>query len=260
MKGSLTLKTRLLITAALVAATLASALPTGAQRRRPAAPARPVQAKEETAPTPQAADAAPSKRAVTVALKDGSTVAGGYAGADQNAVFVTVAGNRLTLKLDDVSAVYFGAPPAAPAAAAPAQQATTLSLEAGIIYQMGGNQPDARTEFMLLDQSLDTVLREGGISEGRTGVLSTYAFAVQYPSQFPGVAERAAQAIKAHLVSSVSTDFAGKAQFTDLKPGSYYLVGLTSTRKGFAIWNLPVAVKAGQNSVFIDQNNAATAF
>src|SRR3712207_9242522 len=47
----------------------------------------------------------------------------------------TVAGNRLTLKLDDVSAVYFGAPPAAPAAAAPAQQATTLSLEAGVDWK-----------------------------------------------------------------------------------------------------------------------------
>jgi hypothetical protein len=243
-------------------AVLAAALPAAAQRRRPAAPARPTQQiKEEAIPTAETPTPATTKRAVTVTLKDGSTVAGEYAGADLNAVFVTVAGNRLTLKLDDVSAVYFGAPPAAaPVAAAPPQQSTTLSIEAGIIYKMGGNQPVARTEFMLLDQSLETVLREGGVSEGRTGVLSTYAFAVKYPEQFPGVAVAAQRAIKAHLVSSVSTDFAGKAQFTDLKPGSYYLAGLSSTRKGFAIWNLPVEVKAGQNSLFLDQNNAATAF
>lgn len=263
-KGNLAVKNRLIITAALAAAVCAAAFPAAAQRRRPAAPARPTQqVKEGATPAAETPAVAPAKRAVTVTLKDGSTVAGDYAGADLNAVFITVAGNRLTLKLDDVSAVYFGAPPAAaPAAAdaAPPQQSTTLSIEAGIIYKMGGNQPVARTEFMLLDQSLETVLREGGVSEGRTGVLSTYAFAVKYPEQFPGVAARAAQAIKAHLVSSVSTDFAGKAQFADLKPGSYYLAGLTSTRKGFAIWNLPVEVKAGQNSVFLDQNNAAAAF
>jgi hypothetical protein len=253
------MKNRVII-AALVAAVLASALPAAAQRRRPAAPARSAQqTKEEVAPAAEAPTPATAKRAVTVTLKDGSTVAGDYAGADLMAVFVTVAGNRLTLKLDDVSAVYFGALAAAAPAAA-AQQSTTLSIEAGIIYKMGGNQPVARTEFMLLDQSLETVLREGGVSEGRTGVLSTYAFAVKYPEQFPGVAARAAQAIKSHLFSSVSTDFAGKAQFADLKPGSYYLAGLTSTRKGFAIWNLPVEVKTGQNSVFLDQNNAATAF
>jgi hypothetical protein len=225
-------KNRALI-AALVAAVLAAAFPAAAQqRRRPVTPARPAQVKEEAVPAAEAPAVAPAKRAVTVTLKDGTTVAGDYAGADLSAVFVTVAGNRLILKLDDVSAVYFGAPPAAAAPAAAAAQpqpSTILSIEAGIIYKMGGNQPVARTEFMLLDQSLETVLREGGVSEGRTGVLSTY-------------------------------DFAGKAQFTDLKPGSYYLAGLSSTRKGFAIWNVPIEVKAGQNSVFLDQNNAATAF
>lgn len=257
------MKNRALI-AALVAAVLAAVFPAAAQqqRRRPVTPARPAQVKEEAVPAAEAPVIAPAKRAATVTLKDGTTVAGDYAGTALSAVFVTVAGNRLTLKLDDVSAVYFGAPPAAAPAAAAAQPqpSTILSIEAGIIYKMGGNQPVARTEFMLLDQSLEAVLREGGVSEGRTGVLSTYAFTVKYPGQFPGVAAAAQRAIKAHLVSSVSTDFAGKAQFTDLKPGSYYLVGLSSTRKGFAIWNLAVEVKAGQNSVFLDQNNAATAF
>ncbi len=256
------MKNRVII-AALVATVLAVAFPAAAQqRRRPTAPARPAQVKEEAAAAAEAPVVAPAKRAVTVTLKDGTAVAGDYAGADLSAVFVTVAGNRLILKLDDISAVFFGAPPAAAPAAAAAQpqQSTTLSIEAGIIYKMGGNQPVARTEFMLLDQSLEAVLREGGVSEGRTGVLSTYAFAVKYPEQFPGVAAAAQRAIKAHLVSSVSTDFAGKAQFTDLKPGSYYLAGLSSTRKGFAIWNVPIEVKAGQNSLFLDQNNAATAF
>ncbi|HEX8351277.1 MAG TPA: hypothetical protein VF611_00010, partial [Pyrinomonadaceae bacterium] len=175
------MKNRALI-AALVAAVLAAAFPAAAQqRRRPVTPARPAQVKEEAVPAAEAPAVAPAKRAVTVTLKDGTTVAGDYAGADLSAVFVTVAGNRLILKLDDVSAVYFGAPPAAAAPAAAAAQpqpSTILSIEAGIIYKMGGNQPVARTEFMLLDQSLETVLREGGVSEGRTGVLSTYAFAV----------------------------------------------------------------------------------
>ena len=76
------MKNRALI-AALVAAVLASAFPAAAQqRRRPASPARAAQAKEEAAPAAEAPVVAPAKRAVTVTLKDGTAVAGDYAGAD----------------------------------------------------------------------------------------------------------------------------------------------------------------------------------
>lgn len=236
------------------------------QQPRPTRPAA-------TAPKPAVADAgnsepeerASEKRIITVTLKEGAPVTGEYLNAGANTLFLMVAGNRLSIKLDDVKAIYFVGTPGADATtpvpdSVSAPQTGTLSIEAGIIYKMGGNQPVSRTEFRLLDQSLETILTEAGVPPGNTGVLSSYAFAMQYPSQFPGVAERAQAAIKQHAVQTVSTDFSGKAQFTDVKPGNYYIMGLSGTRKGFAIWNLPVEVKVGQNSVLLDQNNAATAF
>lgn len=257
------MKTSIINTTALIATVLALTVCAPAQRRRAGAPPRPAPVTEAVKITesPAGAPSEPAvKRAVSVAMKDGTNVAGEYAGANQTAIFLMVAGNRLILKLDDVSAIYFGEPPAAARATQLEKQPTTLTIEAGIIYKMGGNQPVARADFKLLDQSLEIILRQAGLPEGRTGVLTEYSFAIKYPSQYPGVAERAQQAIREHTVSSVSTDFSGKAKFTDLKPGNYFISGFTSTRRGFAIWNVPVEVKAGENSIFLDQNNAATAF
>jgi hypothetical protein len=256
----------------VIIAALAFALYTAptilAQRRqqprpaRAATPAPPPASSESARSEPE--EPAAEKRIVTVTLKDGAPVTGEYLNASATTLFLMIAGNRLSIKLDDVTAIYFGeATPPAAATSAPQTALPlmgTLSLEAGIIYKMGGNQPVSRTEFVLLDQSLETILTEAGIQPGRTGVLSNYAFAVQYPSQFPGVAEKARAAIEQHAIQKVSTDFSGKAQFSDIKPGNYYIMGLSSTRRGFAIWNLPVEVKAGQNSILLDQSNAATAF
>lgn len=264
---TVTVRNVILSALALVACAAPNVL---AQRRQQ----QPRPARTAAATKPPATDTEPSaaeaertseKRVITVTLKEGAPVTGEYLNAGANTLFLVVAGNKLSIKLDDVKAVFFAGAPAADAATpgpepAVAPQMGTLSIEAGIIYKMGGNQPVSRTEFMLLDQSLETILTEAGIPPRTTGVLSSYAFAMLYPSQFPGVAEKAQAAIKQHAVQTVSTDFSGKAQFTDIKPGSYYVAGLSSTRKGFAIWNLPVEVKAGQNSVFLDQNNAASAF
>ena len=249
---------------ALIVLTLSIAQTALGQRRQQPRPTRPATSPGASASTPttETSDAIAAKRTVTVNLKEGAPVTGEYQSANANTLFLIVAGNRISIKLDDVAAIYFGGAPAAtvsaPQPAAP--QTGTLALEAGIIYKMGGNQPVARTEFMLLDKSLEAILTEAGMDPGRTGILSNYAFAVQYPSQYPGVAQRAREAIQPHIIQSVSTDFSGKAQFTDIKPGNYYLFGLSSTRKGFAIWNTPVEVKPGQNTIFLDQNNAATAF
>jgi hypothetical protein len=68
------------------------------------------------------------------------------------------------------------------------------------------------------------------------------------------------KALKEHTVQIVTTDFSGKATFNDIKPGSYYIFGRTQTRGGFAVWNLFVEIRAGANSVFLDQNNAVAAF
>jgi hypothetical protein len=66
-------------------------------------------------------------------------------------------------------------------------------------------------------------------------------------------------ALKPHIVQTVTTGFDGKATFEAVAAGTYYLMGMSSTPKGYVIWNLKVELKAGKNSVTLDQNNAVTA-
>ena len=61
---------------------------------------------------------------------------------------------------------------------------------------------------------------------------------------------------ESNIVKTVQTDFKGQAVLENLKPGDYWLAGIAETRAGVAIWNYKVTVKAGDNKVLLDQNNA----
>lgn len=60
-------------------------------------------------------------------------------------------------------------------------------------------------------------------------------------------------------VQSGKTDFKGIVVFADLKPGDYWLTGISTTRNGLALWNTKVKVVFGHNKYVLDQSNAAYA-
>ncbi|MBD0370994.1 MAG: prealbumin-like fold domain-containing protein [Pyrinomonadaceae bacterium] len=60
-----------------------------------------------------------------------------------------------------------------------------------------------------------------------------------------------------HVLQSKETDAEGRATFTDLKPGSYWLMGRFEMRDGgAAFWNLFVPVKRGETSLTLEPANA----
>lgn len=202
------------------------------------------------------------KQKVIVETKGGDKVTGLFISADSQSVVVEVSGAKITLNLADVAILRFDEKASAENTQ-PSPNATKLSFEAAIVYRMGGAQPVARTNFVLLDKSLDDILRESGITVDRgLTYASAYGFAVRFPDTkdakkyLPTIQ----QLISQHTVSSTTSDFSGKGQFIDIKPGSYWILAVSQTRGGFAVWNLPVTVKEGENTVTLDQNNAATAF
>lgn len=176
------------------------------------------------------------------------------------------------------------------AAAAPSPELAVLSIEAAVVYNVGGAQPVARTDFALLDQPLPKILRDAGLHVGDYEAERNRASRRQFPtmpdfsklppkpdtddnlltdlalaSQFPALGEgqflsKARDAIKQHTVSLGTSDFSGKLELKDIRPGDYYVMCLAQTRKGYAIWNLPISLKAGANSIILDQRNAAIAF
>jgi len=135
-----------------------------------------------------------------------------------------------------------------------------LSIEAGVVYKMGGMQPVARVTFHLLDDDLENILQKAGYTGDKgSDVVTRYAIASQFPDQNQPFYGQAKIVIQSHIVQSVTTDFSGKAQFEGVPSGRYYIMGVTETRGGFAFWNLRVDVKPGKNSVVLDQNNAVMA-
>ena len=226
------------------------------------------------APTPSVAPTAtptptieiPARR-VVVKLKDGRSLDADFLQASAKELHVRVAGNQLKIAMDEVAAIIISAEVIAQAVTTPTPVPTpttgTLAIEAGIIYKMGGNQPVGRTEFGLLNASLAILISDSGYRSrfGQIDLISAWGIDRQYPNNSnAGVLSRIDAAIKEHAVQTVTTDFNGRASFENLQPGSYFLFGIAQTRGGHAIWNLPIEIKAGQNSILLDQNNAASAF
>lgn len=158
-----------------------------------------------------------------------------------------------------------------PSAPLPSEQNSVLSLEAGLVYKSGDTKPVARTTFYLLDDELGKILREAGLQPEAShqriyndvdrALVSTFASSIKFRilPQYQAFYPAAMEALKPHIIQSVTTDFGGKASFEPVPPKVYYLMGFNETPRGYAIWNLKVDLKPGQNSVTLDQNNAAYA-
>lgn len=141
------------------------------------------------------------------------------------------------------------------------EEKATVNIEAAIIYNMGGAQPVAREHFYLLDTDLEAILRTAKVQKsGNIDLIGSFGFLAQYPEINRAAYTNAMSGIKKHAAYSVETDFKGKGQFQNVKPGLYYLFGMTETRGGFAIWNLRTKVESGEDSVTLDNKNAVTAF
>ena len=60
----------------------------------------------------------------------------------------------------------------------------------------------------------------------------------------------------AHRMGVVKTDLNGKGQFPGVAPGTYFGFGAVLSEGKALVWNLKVELKAGNNSVVLDQRNA----
>lgn len=260
-----------------------------AQQRRPRPKPQPAtQSAPATSPTPQASPTPDTRRKAVLSMKEGDPISGLFIKADSTNAQLDVAGNVITVPTEKIASIDFAEKKETPK---PADETPSLAIEAAVIYSFGGVQPLARTEIALLDQSLIQILRDVGLHGGDwdieqnrafrqrnptapdfsrysprrpdtdANLLSDLATAIQFPTlgdgQFSG---KAMPAIKAHTVTSGTTDFAGKLVLTDLKPAHYFVYVIIQTRGGHALWNVPTEIKAGRNTLTIDNTNAAIAF
>lgn len=131
------------------------------------------------------------------------------------------------------------------------------SIEAGIVYNVGGPQPVARATFRLLNADLAEILRDAG---WKGDTLNTYGFVLLNGGGKDEEWRRAIMSIETHTVASAMSDFRGRCRFKPVPAGTYYVTAFTETRGGFVLWNMKVMIHAGANRLMLDQSNAALAF
>jgi hypothetical protein len=147
----------------------------------------------------------------------------------------------------------------------------SIALQAGLVFNPGDVKILARVTFYLLDGSLDNILESAGLQPiGRYNtdrpirerLMNDYVSAATlgaYPEEWRFVAA-ANKIIQAHIVKSVTTDFAGKAAIETVPAGNYYVMGLSNIPRSYALWNLKCELKPGENSITLDQGNAVIVF
>ncbi|HMV87226.1 MAG TPA: hypothetical protein PKA34_29315 [Blastocatellia bacterium] len=155
-------------------------------------------------------------------------------------------------------------------------QTGNLSIEAAIVYAVGGPQPVAREEIRLLKKDGLEVHFNGAYNTGAIDDRLTNYFLARYyadseakqkrdsPEQvyldLVKEAGRVEQELKDSTAFITTTDFAGKAEFKDLPVGkTFYVYAVAPTRGGHCLWNLKTEIKPGANHLILDQKNAAFA-
>lgn len=153
------------------------------------------------------------------------------------------------------------------------QTRTTLSINAQIYF--GDQDEEAypiETEFYLLDKSLIEILKNAHFkpefSDGKerrvTGEdyleAAAKAFTTEKDEEAKVVAFLVNEAMAKYQQAVVHTNKFGKGKFKSLKTGSYYLFGVGKTNAEVFVWHLPIKIKAGDDSIEINQTDAAVIF
>ena len=129
----------------------------------------------------------------------------------------------------------------------------TVSLEAKVLSRNSTTpQPVRGTRFYLLKKDPESVLDSANI-ENDTGqsLLTAIGISLVDSSRFGDIRSKAMSAIGKNAAYNFTTDSSGKASLKDVKPDSYYLFAVTKSGNGFVVWNSPITIQAGQNSLVL---------
>jgi hypothetical protein len=135
-----------------------------------------------------------------------------------------------------------------------------LSVASGIAAPAGTANPIAGRAFILLRDSFDNVLAKGGFATP-AGASPYIAMLKSCANRSPDC-QKASEAINGAGAAGTRLDATGKATFTAVAPGTYYLMGSgvlmapNPADRKILFWDLRVDLRAGTNSVTLDQNNA----
>ena len=130
-----------------------------------------------------------------------------------------------------------------------------LALASGFPQEAGKPNPVGNHGFYLLKDPVDTALTKGGF-QPPTGLSPINGMNLLCTKQTPDC-QKAVAAIIANSATAVKSSPDGKAVFPAVLPGVYYVFGLGQHHGRPLLWNVRVQIKAGDNSVTLDDRNAS---
>lgn len=121
----------------------------------------------------------------------------------------------------------------------------------------GGRNPLVGAGLFLLRESFESLLRKSGSFTGQPSALRAWQIACVNRSP---LCRQGLSQVDASVVSQGQMDGTGRAVLPSVDPGSYYLVvlGLSFQTAQTLIWDLRVDLKAGQNTVTLNQTNVSS--
>jgi hypothetical protein len=145
---------------------------------------------------------------------------------------------------------------AASVSAAPPGHTAVLSIVPGFAPQPGSPNPVGNHGFYLLRDNAEIALGKGGFhATAGLPVLKAMNAACENKTSD---CRTAVAAIIVDSATAVKTDAEGKATLPPVPPGVYYLFGTGQYQGKPLVWNVKVQIKAGANSVTLDQRNGIT--
>ena len=136
-----------------------------------------------------------------------------------------------------------------------------LDLSAIVQFLNNKNKPAVDTEFFVLREDLNSVVRRAGIrlpvEKGINSASELWARSVRNGYIYPGVAAHIRNALAQAPVAYLKTDARGQAAVRSLPSGSYYLVGTAPLGRVGVVWSKPFQVEAGRStSLALDLQDA----
>ncbi len=156
-----------------------------------------------------------------------------------------------------------GRAPAASNAAAPSARSTTsggnavLVISSGLQAQPGSPNPLANHPYVLLRESFASVMAKANV-QVPAGVSPYKVLGNACGNRTPDC-QKIMAAVNADAASAVRADANGKATLTAVPAGTYYLMISTRYNNQALVWDTPVQLKMGNNSLILSEANASVA-
>lgn len=138
-----------------------------------------------------------------------------------------------------------------------------LKVTAKVKFLDNKVRPAAFTEFFVVEDDLQTILRSENIglprSEGIQSFAEYWARSVQRGYKFPGAAAKIRNALARASLKRIKTNSLGEGNLSNLPRGKYYVVGTSPLGQVGVVWSKVVNLNDGDNMIALNLTDASWA-